>query len=241
MVRSLPAATGVGRGWLVGLAHGVTGRSDDLRATPLSIAACSVLVNGRRSRRVSSPLQHSSVQTRGGRDTGRLGASERPGWPGSHGLGGPGELGRPLDKLEGRPAGPGAGLPAAPGPRRTGPCRMAALMSGLQLGQPRRSAITARPSRVGGHLDLTGGEHRACSSASTAALRAAWTQPRWAGQGRTTSYRPGWARDPMAAAACRNPGWLMAAWNARGLVKRPRLTNRKSASGDRLRCRRVAR
>jgi hypothetical protein len=65
MVPSLPAATGVGRRWLVGLAHGVTGRSDDLRATPLSIAACSVLVHGRRSRRVSSPLQHSSVQTRG--------------------------------------------------------------------------------------------------------------------------------------------------------------------------------
>jgi hypothetical protein len=48
--------------------------------------------------------------------------------------------------------------------------------------------------------------------------RAAWTQPRWAAQRRTTSYRPGWARGPMAAAACRNPGWPMAAWNAWGLV-----------------------
>jgi len=48
--------------------------------------------------------------------------------------------------------------------------------------------------------------------------RTAWTQPRWAGQRRTTSYRPGWARGPMAAAACRNPGWPMAAWNAWGLV-----------------------
>ena len=38
-----------------------------------------------------------------------MGAANTSGGPGSHGLAGPGELGRPLHHLDGRPAGPGPG------------------------------------------------------------------------------------------------------------------------------------
>jgi D-serine deaminase-like pyridoxal phosphate-dependent protein len=54
-----------------------------------------------------------------------------------------------------------------------------------------------------------------------AAMAARGVRPRGSGpdaQRRTTSYRPGWARCWMAAAASRNSGWPMAARKACGLV-----------------------
>ena len=221
MVPSLPAATGVGRGWLVGAGsccHWPLGLHAGQPAVDRGLqclGAWSAQQAGKQPAPTLLGPDHGL-----GRDTGRLGAGGRPGWPKSHGLGGPGELGRPLHHLEGRPAGPGPGLPAGPGPRRTGPSRMAALMSAVQLGQPRMAAITAQTlsGRRSPSTSPVGRTPRRARQPPRHSPRAAWTQPRWAGQCRTTSYRPGWARGPMAAAACRNPGWPMAAWNACGLV-----------------------
>src|SRR5512133_1277493 len=114
-------------------------------------------------------------------------------------------------KVERIVPGPDFQLKLVPG--CTGPLAVAALISGFQSGQRPMSAITSQT--------VSGSAATSTSPvANTGALVSACTGSLLVLQlqRRTTSYRPGWARCWMAAAASRNSGWLMAAWNAWGLA-----------------------